>query len=209
MLVFGNISGCSNTQASVRNFAQMVPYLDGDKLQVFELDINQYAEESVVSSYIQTYDPNKNLVATAWNTAFRSTYLKCLSYAGISGNFVLPFIAYINGDGDMYAYSTGHAQNEEMLETLVLGGIEDTYSGRTFTPQDLGVEVHTWDEIREFCNAHPINLNASPEYEATPSATSPYSVGIPTSATRIDGLNAINQIRYIAGLSHNITLDDS
>ena len=67
----------------------------------------------------------------------------------------------------------------------------------------LNIEYHTQAEIKQFISEHPVR-NLGPQYSSQPGGT--YQ-GALTSEVDQDALNAINQIRYIAGLSSNITID--
>ena len=69
------------------------------------------------------------------------------------------------------------------------------------------VETHTIEEIRKFAKEHPVTF-APTEYEEEPSGVQPYKLGKVSSSSLQDALNLVNQIRYIAGLSHEVTLDE-
>lgn len=69
------------------------------------------------------------------------------------------------------------------------------------------VESHTIAEIRAFAAEHPVKF-LTPAFDQMPSLSSPYAMGKVKAENLQDGLNAVNQVRFIAGLSHNVTLDD-
>lgn len=207
VLVYGNITGCTNTMAAVGSLSRMVPYLEG--VTAYELDLNQGVAVNNVKTKASQLDSDKNLAISEWSDDFRSTYYRCTGAVGINGNYTLPLIVYVNGEGNIYDYSTGPVSDADILAALVEGGVEDTFSGRTVSPVDLGVQTHTWDEIRAFVNSHPVDFNAGPVYNVEPSSANPYNIGEVSQSTLNDGLNAVNQMRYIAGLSSNVTLDNS
>ena len=76
--------------------------------------------------------------------------------------------------------------------------------------QNVGVNVayHTEDEIREFVKNHPADFTSPVEYEEEPLGKAPYSLGRLKYKTLQSALNTINQIRYIAGLSSDVVLND-
>ena len=75
---------------------------------------------------------------------------------------------------------------------------------------NVGVNVayHTEDEIREFVKNHPADFTSPVEYEEEPLGKAPYSLGRLKYKTLQSALNTINQIRYIAGLSSDVILND-
>ena len=75
---------------------------------------------------------------------------------------------------------------------------------------NVGVNVayHTEDEIREFVKNHPADFISPVEYEEEPLSKAPYSLGRLKYKTLQSALNTINQIRYIAGLSSDVILND-
>ena len=85
-------------------------------------------------------------------------------------------------------------------------GYEPSYENK----QKVGVNVayHTEDEIREFVKNHPFDFNEPVEYEETPLNKAPYSLGRLKGKTLYSALNALNQIRYIAGLNSDVVLKE-
>ena len=75
---------------------------------------------------------------------------------------------------------------------------------------NVGVNVayHTEDEIREFVKNHPADFTSPVEYEEEPLGKAPYSLGRLKYKTLQSALNTLNQIRYIAGLSSDVVLND-
>ena len=72
----------------------------------------------------------------------------------------------------------------------------------------LDVDYHTQGEIRSFMAKHPFT-NAPVDYETAPSVTAPYSAGSLTEETLTAALNALNFVRYTAGLNADVSLNDS
>lgn len=70
------------------------------------------------------------------------------------------------------------------------------------------VKYRTADEIAEYMRNHPFNYNAS-EFDAFPSYTqTPYEPGKLSDATLENALNALNTVRFIAGLDE-VSLSDN
>lgn len=88
---------------------------------------------------------------------------------------------------------------------------DDDYSDDSgVSTQNVGVNVdyHTEDEIREFVKNHPADFTSPVEYEEEPLGKAPYSLGRLKYKTLQSALNTLNQIRYIAGLSSDVVLND-
>ncbi len=62
------------------------------------------------------------------------------------------------------------------------------------------VAVHTKEEIVEYYRTHPFSTSKKDEYASEPSLESPYSAGKLTDESVQNGLNALNFVRYTAGL---------
>lgn len=72
----------------------------------------------------------------------------------------------------------------------------------------INVEYRTAEEIAEYMNSHPFEYTAS-EYDELPDYTNaPYSAGKLSDATLHNALNALNTMRFIAGIGE-VTLSDS
>ena len=88
---------------------------------------------------------------------------------------------------------------------------DDDYSDDSgVSTQNVGVNVdyHTEDEIRDFVKNHPADFTSPVEYEEEPLGKAPYSLGRLKYKTLQSALNTLNQIRYIAGLSSDVVLND-
>ncbi len=85
----------------------------------------------------------------------------------------------------------------------------DNYQDLTFT-LDLRVdylEEHSKEEIKSFYQAHPFRLNGKVTFEDEPSF-SPYKAGRVSKNSETDGLNALNFVRYVAGIYPEVTAKD-
>ena len=65
-------------------------------------------------------------------------------------------------------------------------------------------QPHTQEEIKAFFAAHPYSGSNAVTYSVVPSMTD-YISGKLSDATLQDGLNAVNTVRYIAGMPYDIT----
>ena len=75
--------------------------------------------------------------------------------------------------------------------------------------EGLGVASRTIEEIRAFIAEHPATLDDPLTYKTEPSLSEPYSPGVLSDETATSALNMINQVRYIAGLRADVTLDEN
>ena len=72
----------------------------------------------------------------------------------------------------------------------------------------INVAYRTVDEIRRFVKKHPSDFYSIAKLEEKPIGRAPYSLGRLDKKTMQSALNTINQIRYIAGLSSNVVLNE-
>jgi fibronectin type 3 domain-containing protein len=80
------------------------------------------------------------------------------------------------------------------------------------TVQGINVDVPTQQQIKDYILAaghQPFYYGTSKtvEYDTTPQITEPYAAGVVNDAYLQDGLNTLNQMRYIAGVPSGVTLD--
>lgn len=73
---------------------------------------------------------------------------------------------------------------------------------------DISVGSRTEDEIKAYVKAHPFDTKAKATYISQPSLSSPYSAGKLSVQTLEEAVNALNCMRYIAGLEE-VTLNDN
>lgn len=74
--------------------------------------------------------------------------------------------------------------------------------------EPINVAKRSIADIKQYIKNHPANLSDSVTYSETPNAESPYNIGKLSNETLQSGINTLNHIRYIAGLS-DITLNDT
>ncbi len=89
-----------------------------------------------------------------------------------------------------------YAQEEQPV--VYTGEQESTKQSNLAAPQ-----VHTKNEILKFYLSHPYNTQKEVSYQIKPSF-SPYTAGKLSSDTVTDGLNALNFMRYVAGIPADI-----
>lgn len=70
--------------------------------------------------------------------------------------------------------------------------------------QAPSVEVRTEDEIREFYDSHPFSFSGSSKWDVTPSLSSE-TAGKLSGDTVTQALNALNFIRFIAGIPSDVS----
>ena len=71
------------------------------------------------------------------------------------------------------------------------------------------VATHTQAEIIAWVKAHPFDTKKDRGYSTKPKLKAPYAPGKPSKTNLQEGLNALNAMRYIAGLDANVTLDET
>ena len=201
------IFGYYDSDPTAGQFAKIVSHLDQTKIDVFVIDEDNTYEEN--RAFAEKADPKGVLTVSGdaqLSCGQDAIFGKC--YGGTVGwgnSYYIPLVVYVNGSGTIYAFTTGSSvSDDQILDNLVAGGVQDTYRGRTVFPD---VERHTAAEIRQFAALHPVQ-DLGAEYVVTPSTTAPYVLGQVRPEVLQDALNAVNQIRYIAGLSSDVTLDD-
>lgn len=77
------------------------------------------------------------------------------------------------------------------------------------TTRTLNVETHTKDEIRQYIKQHTGDGDAEMVYSTQPSTDIPYAAGVLSDATLQNALDALNEIRYIAGIYDGVVLDSN
>lgn len=76
--------------------------------------------------------------------------------------------------------------------------------------QAVGINVayHTEDEIRNYLKSSGATPDNPVVYKEKPSITAPYKAGSLTDETLNSAIKMLNQVRYIAGISYNVSLDN-
>ena len=73
---------------------------------------------------------------------------------------------------------------------------------------DDGIVYRTEEEISEYLKKNPVDLHAAVSYKTKPSLKAPYEAGQLSDETLNSALRLVKNIRYIAGLSDNVVLND-
>lgn len=80
----------------------------------------------------------------------------------------------------------------------------------TDAAQAIGINVayHTEDEIRDYLKSSGATPDNPVVYKEKPCITAPYKAGSLTDETLNSAIKMLNQVRYIAGISYNVSLND-
>ena len=77
------------------------------------------------------------------------------------------------------------------------------------TSKGINVAYHTQDEIRTYIANNGATINDALKFSENPATTKPYSLGKLSDKTLHSALAMLNQVRYIAGISDQVQLDNS
>lgn len=92
---------------------------------------------------------------------------------------------------------------------VVLAGVWTSAGEVSAAERSLNVETHTKEEIIAYVQSHTGAMEDTITYSQEPVTTAPYSAGILSGATQQYALAALNEVRYIAGIYHEVTADDT
>lgn len=98
-------------------------------------------------------------------------------------------------------------ESETELEELTVSASETEHEEPTDTK--LQVSYRTADEIQEFIEQEKAARTDMTTYKAEPAPEAPYSAGALSDATLDSASAMVRQIRFIAGLSYNISVNDT
>lgn len=73
----------------------------------------------------------------------------------------------------------------------------------------VNVAYHTQDEIRDYIKNSGAGINDAVTFQENPGTGAPYALGKLSHETLDSAVRMLNQIRYIAGIPYDVTLDDS
>jgi uncharacterized protein YjdB len=88
-------------------------------------------------------------------------------------------------------------------------GIQGGSSNLQLFAQGMNVQVHSQADIRAYIKASKGGPNDPTTFSSNPLTTAPYSPGTVSTASLSSALKLLNQIRYIAGIDYDVTLDAS
>lgn len=71
----------------------------------------------------------------------------------------------------------------------------------------IGAQHYTRREVRDYMNNSGASVDNQTEVESEAVLTAPYAAGTLTQQSEEDALAMLNEVRYIAGLGHHVTLD--
>ena len=91
--------------------------------------------------------------------------------------------------------------NQKLNENVTNAQADTAVSG-------IQVAYHTQKEIVDYVKAYPAGKNDKLTYKKNPSFSGTYNIGEISAATQSSALNMLKQIRYIAGISDEITVSD-
>lgn len=75
--------------------------------------------------------------------------------------------------------------------------------------RSLDVATPTQEQIFQYIESHTTQSECPLSYNEKPILTAPYSAGALSAETLQYGLDSLNEVRYIAGLNSNVSLDES
>lgn len=87
----------------------------------------------------------------------------------------------------------------------------DNSNGNNFANEKKDIKPNikypSQSQIKKFVKKHKFNVSGKVKMSKKASLKAPYAMGAVSKASLNDGLNALNTMRYIAGLPANVTLD--
>lgn len=95
-------------------------------------------------------------------------------------------------------------------EPLQANVVNQSFTYLKANPQALGIQVdyHTQKEISAYVQEHPAEKTDPLTFARNPVVTGNYDMGELSAKTQKSALNMLKQIRYIAGISDQVTLND-
>ena len=181
---------------------------DINKLEIFAFDIGE-KEESNILSILRTYEISEDILigSTLFSNDAEIFYQKCYRKTVNANYLAMPLIVYKGADGEIYTYTMGRQSNEvdNICKNIEEGGLAsiETDSGSV-----INVEYHTILEIEDYMSKSGVIEKNAITYKREPVTSGNYDPGELSSDTLNSALAILNQMRYIAGISYDITLND-
>lgn len=101
------------------------------------------------------------------------------------------------------------AGNVPVPDTVSENTITVAAEDETAEPVGLRVACHTQEEIRDFLLNSSARMKNTVTYAEVPEDIPPYVPGVLSERTQQSALAILNQVRYIAGLSYHVELDET
>lgn len=110
--------------------------------------------------------------------------------------------------GDMLVPNVTGFHTIAKAESALNIGISSNKTTKYVEATGINVAYHTEEEVRDFIKKSGATPDDPVTYKVKPSLKAPYNAGSLTDKTLNSAIKMLNQIRYIAGISYNVTLDD-
>lgn len=124
-------------------------------------------------------------------------------------------IIYCESDSYAQKYAMENGYSYKIIENATIA-ITDSLSNNeieTIETDDSGhlkgVAYHTQEEIKQYIQMNGSLVEDPLIYLKEPEVTAPFSIGTLSEQTLNSAIDMLNQVRYIAGLSYNVSLKDN
>lgn len=160
---------------------------------------------STVERAVRHFDDNGYTYPSLRIDEDSSAALKRIYARGVDEANTIPMTFLVDSTGTVISAKVNAFQSYGELDSWVRSYYKapDNTQG-----QGLGVQAHTQAEIRSFFIEHPAMMDQAVTYSVEPQLEEPYGTGVLSDETFTSALNLLNQLRFIAGLSYNIELDE-
>ena len=133
----------------------------------------------------------------------------CRRYISFLLSFIMLFSTMPGGSGFVSLASPGSQSSNNTSSNTVSGDVvsDNSLSDNTVSEDtaSLNIEHHSQKEIAEFIKTHQAKYIKTPDaYKTAPSLASPYIIGTLSEKAETAAMNALNQVRYTAGLDADI-----
>lgn len=208
--VFGKFTTCQNTATAVRVLSECVTYYDKDKIQMYVIDISDNDKQDLVS-WLDSNNISEDVAVSSIlsSSNVKNFYYTCVEKTTGYGSFTMPIIVYKGTDGTIYTHTTGYQTEAKICANIEAGGLSKIETGDLPSVVSLNVEYHTVDEIEAYMSKSGITGKETISYKRNPVTSGNYNPGELSFETLNTALDTLNQVRYIAGISHDITINDS